>query len=129
MAQKRIDVIGCIRVDLLGQSAHGVERTEGVAIGQIFEALVGPFVALALEFDDVVLAVTRQLLTEYLAPVDLHQQEALRDVEGARKFVDRSICRQASLLIVVELNHDTRLPKVSAVSLYELVNNVWDESL
>ena len=59
LAQKRIDVTGCIGIDLLSQSTHGVERTEGVAIGQIFYTLVGPFVALTLKLDDIVLAVTR----------------------------------------------------------------------
>ena len=129
MAQERVDVAGRLGVDLLGQAAHGVERAEGIAVGHVLDALVGPLIALALELDDVVLAVARQPLTEYLSPVDLDQEKALGDVEGARKFIDLSARRQAAPLVVVELANDTLPPKVSAVGSDELANNVRAKSL
>ena len=71
LAHKRVNVAGNLRINLLGQSAHGVKSTKRVAVSHVLDALVGPLVTFALELDGVILAVTRQLLTKHVTPVDL----------------------------------------------------------
>ena len=71
LAQEGVDLGRPVRVDLLAEAAHCVERPPGVVVANVLGAPVCPPVARTLELDGPGPAVPGELAAEYLAPLEV----------------------------------------------------------